>query len=87
MKTTLPDKILNEGQAIAFLTALHDNNEAFHPQDDANDVIWNTCKPTRKERDKLNDLMEQCYKLPGFCPCGVLVDLLIRDGILPNDSE
>lgn len=77
MRTTLPDTIKTESEAGAFLTDLHNNGEAFHPDDNAHDIIWHTCNPTKHERDKLNDLMGQIAKIPNFDPCSVFVALLI----------
>ena len=77
MKTNLDTQIQDTEQAIAFLTELHHNNEDFHPEDDAHDIIWNGIPkaeiPTSKEQDQLNKLMEQCWI---HCdPCEILVNL------------
>lgn len=86
MKTHLPDSIKTIDEAKAFLTELYNNDEHFHPEDDAHGIIWNSCEePTKEECDKLNDLMCDIYNLPGndgkhdnsiaFCPCGFLLEL------------
>lgn len=75
MKTTLPTKIETTEEAKKFLTDLHNNKEDFHPEDDAHDIIWfaGTHIPSKKELDKLNELMEACYKVCD--PCEILVNL------------
>lgn len=86
MKTALPDSIKTVEEAKAFLTALHSNSEAFHPEDDAHDILWDLENvPTYEECEQLNKLMDDIYNLPGndgkhdnsiaFCPCGFLLDL------------
>ncbi len=87
MKTTLPPEIKTVDQAKAFLTELYKNNEAFHPEDDATDMIWNLPikqQPTKAEAMQLNKLMEDIYYLDGnngnhanpkFCPCEFLLNL------------
>lgn len=86
MKTILPVAITTPEEAKAFLTALSDNGEVFHPEDDAHDIVWNVCPaPTTEEADLLNKLMNDIYNLPGndgrhiapmiFDPCEHLLDL------------
>lgn len=84
MKTTLPTRIETKEQAIAFLTELHRNGEAFHPEDDATE-----CGFSQEDGTKLNELMEQIYDLDGnngnhkdpkFDPCEVLNILNAMDG-------
>lgn len=88
MKTALPDAINSIAEAQQFLTALYNNGESFHPEDDANGVIWylpKQTKPTREEANQLNKLMNDIYALPGndgrhseplaFDPCGWLLKL------------
>jgi hypothetical protein len=80
MKTHLPDSIDNISQAKAFLKELDKNNEEFHPEDDAHDIIWTkvaeTDRPTPDECDRLNSLMGDIYKLGEFDPCEYLLDLV-----------
>lgn len=84
LKTVLPERITTVQQAKKFLTELHKNGEAFHCEDDAQDIVFATCNPTFAEREHLNELMSDIYRLPGnngpadlaFDPCGFLVDLL-----------
>jgi len=74
MKTTLPNKIETVEEAKKFLTDLYNNNEAFHPDDNAHDIIWpDKPNPSKEELDKLNELMEACYKVCD--PCEILVNL------------
>jgi len=77
MKTILPSTISTEQQAVDFLTMLHNNGEAFHPEDNAHDIEWgNDDPPTPDQCDKLNSLMEQIYDLGTVDPCAVLLELL-----------
>jgi len=86
MKTKLPEAIKTIEEAENFLSALHENGESFHPEDDAHDIIWNSIpeehKPTKAECDQLNKLMTDIYEIDGndvntgFDPCGYLLDLI-----------
>ena len=76
MKTVLPNEIKTVEQAKAFLTDLHNNGEAYHPEDDAHEIVWNTEeRPTTNDMNMLNFLMDEIYKLPDFDPCEFLLDL------------
>lgn len=70
METNLPDYISTVEDAQKFLTELHANKESYHPEDDANDIIWalKVSKPTKNELEKLNKLMLDIYTLPDFEP-------------------
>lgn len=84
MKTTLPAAITTRAEAEQFLQSLIDNNETYHPEDNAHDIIWDMPedqKPTPAEADQLNKLMEDIYNLDGnngnhaspkFDPCEYL---------------
>lgn len=87
MKTTLPATITTIEQAKQFLTTLNENGEVYHPEDDAHTIIWHLpahqC-PTPQECDRLNQLMEAIYALPGnegrhsdlaFDPCQWILQL------------
>jgi hypothetical protein len=63
MKTVLPTSITTVEEAKAFLTDLYDNGEMFHPEDNAHDVVWQTCTPTYKEKEQLNKLMYEVFCL------------------------
>jgi hypothetical protein len=78
MKTILPPKIITVEQAKNFLKALFDNGEAFHPEDDANDVSFGM-EVTAQERALLNKLMDEIYALGDFDPCEYL-NQFIEDG-------
>lgn len=87
MKTTLPASITSIDEAKQFLTDLHNNNESFHPEDDAFDIYWQTTEVSDEEKELLNKLMNDIYSLPeawsrtnpdGWCPCGYLNDLNIK---------
>lgn len=67
MKTKLPESITTVDEAKAFIKELYDNGEAFHPEDDATDIIWDLPSnqvPTLEECVKLNELMTAIYALP-----------------------
>ena len=66
MKTKLPPKINSVDEAKALLTALYENKESFHPDDDANELVGDPF--TKVEGDKLNTLLEQMFVLDGFDP-------------------
>ena len=88
MKTVLPNEIKTVEEAKAFLTALHENGESYHPEDNAHGIAWGSIPsdqiPTKEECDKLNKLMRDIYNLPGnekgpnlaFDPCGFFLDLM-----------
>lgn len=78
MKTILPTQITTIFDAEAFLRSLHLNDESYHPEDDAHNIIWSkgTDEPTNDECDKLNLLMEEIYALDGFDPCGFILDII-----------
>lgn len=85
MKTVLPEAIKTKAEAEQFLTDLVNNKEAFHPEDDAHDIVWQSGEtPTFEECEQLNKLMEDIYKMPGndgsqlapfFCPCEFILSL------------
>lgn len=86
MKTALPDKISTIEEAKSFLTELYNNNEQFHPEDDAHDIVWQSASPTPEQCDQLNKMMEDIYALPEnmygrkyvdvvFDPCEFLLNL------------
>lgn len=81
MKTKLPKVINTISQAKRFLTELYKNEESYHPEDDANDIVGDLF--TKEEADQLNKLMNDIYNLPGnnsaqdmaFDPCQWLLDI------------
>lgn len=85
MITKLPSKINTVAEAKIFLSALHANKEAYHPEDDAHQIEWNICTaPTHAECDLLNYLFIDIYNLednngkhinPVFDPCQYLLEL------------
>lgn len=85
MKTILPKSIETIADAKKFLTELQKNGEAYHPEDDATTVVWQTAKPTRKECKQLNKLMQDIYSMPEnyrhmnqpipFDPCAFLHEI------------
>lgn len=67
MRTPLPTAINTADEARAFLSALHTNRELFHPDDNANTIVWMFAPtPTPEECDLLNTLMFHCATVPGF---------------------
>lgn len=76
LTTVLPEQITSVEEAQKLLTELHRNDESFHPEDDANDIEWDTCDPTPEECEKLNKLMGDIYKLPDFDPCEFILELM-----------
>ena len=83
MKTVLPLSITSIDEAKKFLTDLHNNEESFHPEDDAFAVFGENDMFTDNDCTQLNKLMSDIYDLPGnehlknmaFDPCGFLLDL------------
>lgn len=77
MKTNLNRTITNQDEAEAFLNELHENNEVFNPDDNAHEVLWETCKPTDEEKDQLNRLMAEVWAVTSetFDPHEYLLDL------------
>jgi len=84
MKTILPESIKTVYEAKEFLMELTLNGEAFHPEDDAHEVIWALPTeqiPTEDECEKLNDLMADIFfninagyrNYPVFDPCEYLI--------------
>lgn len=63
-------------EAKQFLKDLHDNGELYHPEDSAKDIVFNNINPTEQEREALNNLMEQVYKVADFDPCEYIIDHL-----------
>lgn len=84
MRTKLPEKITTMREAEEFLFLLHMNSEAFHPEDDANDLVGDPF--TKEEGDKLNELMSQINEIHNFDPCEYLLsiqyDTVIQHGEL-----
>lgn len=98
MITNLPFRIDTVEEAKEFLTELHNNNETFHPEDDAHDINWTTTEVSMEEKDRLNELMQNIYNLPcnkgkypdiEFDPCDFLMDLVRRDNpdLFQDDEE
>lgn len=81
MKTILPQSIHTVDDAQQFLKSLFDNDESYHPEDDAFDIIWK-CEqpPNHDEKLKMNQLMNEIYELKdSFDPCDYLCELLNID--------
>jgi hypothetical protein len=62
MKTNLNRTIESKTNAIDFLFELHQNNEIFHPDDDASDTIWKEM-PNEEQIGTINKLMDDCFKV------------------------
>lgn len=89
LKTNLPYHISTIEEAKAFLNELHSNNETFHPEDDALEIVWRLPidqQPTIKDKQNLNSLMSDIYELEEnkgkdstnlvFCPCEYLLSII-----------
>lgn len=82
MKTNFNRKITSIIEAKCYLFDLHTNREAYHPEDDAEDICWAlppTQKPTVKEIREMNRLKEEIYQffdVEKFDPCGFFLDLI-----------
>lgn len=90
MKTMIPASITTLEDAKKFLTDLHNNNETYHPEDDALYVHFISIpvseRPTIDECNKLNALMNsisclQETKTGSFDPCQFLIDLEKQDSL------
>lgn len=72
MKTKLPTCICTVKEAEDFLIELFNNKEGYHPEDNANGVVFASCDPSTKQRNKLNELMNSIYEL-NFDPCEFII--------------
>jgi len=79
MRTKLPEEIKTVAEAKKLLKELYINGESFHPEDDANNIVWNKIEVSETECSQLNKLMNDIYKLSelkgypdniNFDPCG-----------------
>lgn len=62
MLTKLPQSINTVQEAKNFLTSLALNNESYHPDDNAHEIIWiNKPIPTFEECEQLNKLMSDIF--------------------------
>jgi len=78
MRTPLPSSITSVPEAQAFLKALYDNNESFHPDENALEIIHSeTDQPlfTVEEAIAINALLDQISELKDFNPCEYLNSL------------
>lgn len=80
MRTNLPPDIMSVHEAKCFLRSLWLNNESYHPEDLAKDIIWNLPeeqRPTNSECVQLDKLMSDIYGLGinSIDPCQYLLDL------------
>lgn len=81
MNTVLPQSINSIEDAKKFLTDLYNNEETFHPEDDATDLVGDPF--TFDEGTQLNKLMDDIYNLAGnesvksmvFDPCEFILNL------------
>ena len=76
MKTNLNVSIKTKKDAKKFIKELHGNNEAFHPDDDAFDIVFLGCNPTDIELRKLNVRISECHAVKRFDPGAYLFELL-----------
>jgi hypothetical protein len=77
IKTNLNRTIKTIDDAKAYIKELYDNNELYHLEDDAKDIIWNKgIEPPYEVLDNVNELTLDCFKLLDFDPmeyCNELV--------------
>lgn len=59
MKTALPDSINNAQEAKDFIHAMCDNDEIYHLDDPASDLVPQLF--TQEEADKVQDLVMSCF--------------------------
>lgn len=79
MKTNLNVPITNSEEAKNYIVELFNNDESYHPEDSAFDIVWNEENPehpTDEELKKMDENMELVYKFADFNPCEILCDLL-----------
>lgn len=75
MKTLLPATISNIEEAKKFLTDLIENDECYHPEDNAHEINWQSNDiPQESDCDLLNKLMLDIYKLEDFDPCEFILN-------------
>ena len=84
MRTELPTEIKTIEDAKQFLSSLHSNGEAYHPDDNPEDCFSVDSEADAKWCKQVGKLMEQIYDLPGnigkypnleFDPCEYLMEL------------
>lgn len=88
MKTILPERIETREQAVEFLTQLYQNDEAYHPDDDARDQIdVQSREPlcSHDEGKRLNKLMCDIRRI-SVDPCDILMDLIHTDDEKDNEN-
>ena len=75
LKTPLPEAIENLEQAKAYLKALYDNGESYHPDDNAADCLSFISKKEGEIMDALMDRICALAKGTDFDPCLFLLEL------------
>jgi hypothetical protein len=80
MKTNLNRVIESEQDALEYLWELYDNGEAYHPEDDASDIVYRSTdiQPNEDEIEQLNSLME-CVYMYIYDPCEILLKWINGD--------
>lgn len=66
MRTQLPQQLTNADEVSAFISALIANDEMFHLDDDASEIIDGRTDErlfTDEEADKINELMQQAFNI------------------------
>lgn len=74
MKTNIQKQIKTVDDAKKYLLELIKNDEYYHPEDDAHQIIWQTTEVTKEECDILNLRMNEIYSLKDFDPCEFILD-------------
>ena len=76
MKTNLGIEIKTISDANKFILELFNNNELFHFDDNAEDIIWSECEPTSEEIKQLNNLVSQLFEIENYDPFELVVSLI-----------
>lgn len=84
MQTNLIRAIASIEDAKAYLRELHDNGEAYHPDDSADSVEWLGIAPDANECVKLDSLMDACRDF--LDPCEELLALGHGDKLYDVDA-
>lgn len=82
LKTKLPDTIASFDQAKQYLTDLHNNGEAYHPEDSAGDCLEGISEADAAHMDTLMIRVYIHFTDAKADPCKFLLDL---DGHIMED--
>lgn len=79
MKTNIAITITSSEDAKKFLSDLITNNEHFHPDDNAKDIVTRGENGeqklfTKKEAKQVDKLLGDCFEFADFCIYGFMID-------------